>query len=336
MQKRSIRRAQINALLEKLHSLHKLIYAPQKLGTQVDFAPLGDLQNLTLDHIQTVRSAKAALFPPVEELLRYQRSGVETELQDHDLTHIPEQVLFGTRPCDAAAIAPLTAVFTTDDQDAIFAKRLEQTTVISVSCERSDGDCFCTSVGVRPGDTRGSDILLTRLKDDEYLAEIITAKGESLLQLASELFGPEPAESKEAYLAKVEKRFDWEALHGKLAGAFDHPFWLTTSLACLGCGACAYVCPVCSCFDIQDEGLQKKGRRVRSWDSCGLALFTLHASGHNPRAIQSQRWRQRMLHKFSYMPDQLQQLGCVGCGRCSRACPADMNLIEQVENFLSA
>jgi len=336
MQKRSIRRAQINVLLEKLLSLHQVIYAPQKLGNQVDFAPLRDLQDLTLDHIQTVRSAKAALFPPVEELLRYQRAGVETELQDRDLTNLAEQVLFGTRPCDAAAIAPLSAVFTTDDQDAIFARRLERTTVISVSCERSDGDCFCTSVGVGPGDSRGSDLLLTRLQDDEYLAEILTAKGEALLQLAPELFGPEPAESKEAHLAKVQKRFDWEALHDKLAGAFDHPFWLRTALACLGCGACAYVCPVCSCFDIQDEGSQKKGRRLRSWDSCGLALFTLHASGHNPRSIQSQRWRQRMMHKFSYMPDQLQQLGCVGCGRCSRACPADMNLIEQVENVLFA
>ncbi|HQG47178.1 MAG TPA: 4Fe-4S dicluster domain-containing protein, partial [bacterium] len=78
------------------------------------------------------------------------------------------------------------------------------------------------------------------------------------------------------------------------------------------------------------------GTRLRCWDSCGSALFTLHASGHNPRHLQSERWRQRMMHKFSYMPEQLQVPGCVGCGRCLRACPADMNLIEQAQACIAA
>jgi ferredoxin len=87
---------------------------------------------------------------------------------------------------------------------------------------------------------------------------------------------------------------------------------------------------VCSCFDIQDEGTNKKGDRLRCWDSCGFSLFTLHTSGHNPRSTQSERWRQRVMHKFSYMPEQSGMLGCVGCGRCSMSCPADMNLKEQL------
>jgi formate hydrogenlyase subunit 6/NADH:ubiquinone oxidoreductase subunit I len=36
------------------------------------------------------------------------------------------------------------------------------------------------------------------------------------------------------------------------------------------------------------------------------------------------------MHKFSYQPQQYELPGCVGCGRCSRACPADMNLKEQL------
>jgi len=36
------------------------------------------------------------------------------------------------------------------------------------------------------------------------------------------------------------------------------------------------------------------------------------------------------MHKFSYEPDNLGVPGCVGCGRCSRACPTDMNILEHM------
>ena len=102
------------------------------------------------------------------------------------------------------------------------------------------------------------------------------------------------------------------------------------SLRCLGCGACAFVCPTCVCFDIQEEADPNQGERLRCWDSCGFHMFTLHASGHNPRAVQSARWRQRIYHKFSYYPERYDMLGCVGCGKCTRACPVDMNLKEHL------
>jgi len=336
MENRTIQHTQLLALLRRIQELERRLIAPQRKGNQVHFQPATAVEEISFDYIQTALSAKSVLFPPVEELIRYHQDENGIQIDERNVDLIPETVAFGLRPCDAAAVTYLTRQFTGDRPDLLFSKRLEKTTFVTVSCTRADADCFCTSVGVTPGDTRGSDLLLTPLGGETYLAEVLTAKGEALVALAPELFAPAAAVNKEDYLAQVPREFDLEVLRGKLGKAFDSPFWEETSLRCIGCGACTYVCPVCSCFDIQDEGSHKKGTRLRCWDSCGSALFTLHASGHNPRHLQSERWRQRMMHKFSYMPEQLQVPGCVGCGRCLRACPADMNLIEQAQACIAA
>ncbi len=333
MQKQIISAVSLESLLEKLKAAGSDMYVPQKEGEQVHFKPMNGVADIVRDYIQTTRSAKSVLFPPVEQLMRFKRDGVDIVLDDEELSKISQVVLFGVRPCDAAAIASLQAVFTRDYHDVLFATRLERLTIIGVSCVQADGDCFCTSVGLHPGAGQGSDILLTPLQNGGYLAEILTAKGEAIVNQSADLFKPATETEQTVPLAQVAQKFDYSKLHDKLANAFEHPYWQQASLACLGCGACAYVCPICSCFDIQDEGSRNQGHRLRSWDSCGLGLFTLHTSGHNPRHIQSERWRQRVMHKFSYMPDQLQVWGCVGCGRCSRACPADMNLLEQIERL---
>lgn len=327
--------ANLDALLVRLQEMGQRVYTPQKKKQRVDFEPLRDIRDVTHEYVQTTRSAKAVLFPPVEELLRHRRNGDELQVQDRDLSALPRTTVFGVRPCDAAAISAIAAVFTWDYQDALFLKRLENTTIITVACSEADSHCFCTSTGTGPDDTKGSDVVLTRLGNGDYLAEFVTEKGQALQEQTSALWGAAPAVNKSELLAKVEKRFDMPELTKKLESAFDHPVWNEMSLRCLGCGACAYVCPVCSCFDIQDEGTQNRGQRLRCWDACGFDLFTLHTSGHNPRHVQKERWRQRLLHKFSYMPDRLNVSGCVGCGRCSRACPADMNILEQIGQLVS-
>ncbi len=56
----------------------------------------------------------------------------------------------------------------------------------------------------------------------------------------------------------MEKVFDSRQLEKTLTGLFaKEKLWEEQSLRCIGCGACAYVCPTCACFDIQDEGWPK-------------------------------------------------------------------------------
>lgn len=126
---------------------------------------------------------------------------------------------------------------------------------------------------------------------------------------------------------------DLAKIKGWLNDNFESDFWHEISSRCAGCGACAFLCPACHCFDINDEGTEQKGCRRKSWDACGFAKFTNHASGHNPRNVQQNRYRNRIMHKFKYYDDKFSQTLCTGCGRCIRACPVGIDIAGILEDI---
>ena len=325
-----IRKTSLEKLFNSLVGNGKTIVAPKTNGKRTLFENVQTFGEITEDYIVTTNSVKSVVFPRVEKVFSYKKTKESTEITDTSVQTFPEVVLWGTRPCDAAAFIPLTDTFNGDYKDALYNKRRAKVYVLSFSCSQCDAYCFCTSVNGGPGNTAGSDILFTQLSTGDYLAEAVTEKGKQLVTKNQSLFESELSEAKEPNLAKVTTYFNQAEIQAKLQSLFENPVWDEKSRACLGCGSCAYVCPVCSCFDLQDEKHGSKGSRLRCWDSCGFSLFTLHTSGHNPRVTQGARWRQRILHKFLYMPDKSKVAGCVGCGRCSRSCPADINILETV------
>ena len=332
MEKRYINDSSLKSWLSKIKGDGSHIYAPVPKGDKTDFKQIKDIEEISMDHIQTTQSAKAIAFPRTEKLFSFTRDKGDISLQDYDSSIIPETVVFGIHPCDAAGFKPLSAIFNWGTDDLPFNERRKRTTLISVSCNQCDEYCFCTSVNGNPGNTEGSDILLTKINNG-YLIEVITDKGKVRVEKYNDLFGDAPEVNKEDFLANVPVRFSLDELQGKISNMFESEVWKKQSERCLGCGACAFVCPTCACFDIQEDSKGNTGNRLRCWDACGFSLFTVHTSGHNPREVQSQRWRQRLLHKFSYMPERLSVVGCTGCGRCSRACPVDMNICEHLESI---
>ena len=315
----------LNALLDSLIREGKRVVAPRLHSGTPLYAPLAGSGDMNLEEIPR-RSAKEAFFPVCEDILAYEKEGLQVRVKDVDTAAFPETVLVGVHPCDAAAIPVLDAVFSWDYKDEFFLERRRKTTVVGIACTTSDDACFCTAVGLSPSQPKGSDLFLTPLIGGGYACEAHSEKGEALVASHQALFGESGNAEPMAAAAPPAEAFDLKKIKAWLDEHFEDPYWETIATRCAGCGVCAFVCPACHCFDIVDEGTERKGSRRKSWDACGFWKFTQHASGHNPRDLQPKRYRNRIMHKFKYYDDKFGQTLCTGCGRCIRACPVGIDI----------
>jgi sulfhydrogenase subunit beta (sulfur reductase) len=279
--------------------------------------------------VRPANSIKQFIFPRHEVLYGYSVKGKKIELTPAALP-TREQVIVGARPCDAAALAILDDVFNWDFKDEFYNRRRELTTVVTIACREYDEFCFCTSIGSSPADARGSDVVLVPLDGERFEVRCLTEKGKRLFAGATTQSAEEAAISQGPPV-----KFDLDAVGRFLAGGYEQPEWKDDTRRCLGCGACAFTCPTCHCFDIVDEGTASGGVRARNWDACQFSMFTLHASGHNPRSDQGQRQRQRIHHKFQIYPEKFGEILCTGCGNCSRNCPVAMGVLPVLEEIAS-
>lgn len=333
MKQQFLSQSDLTAIVAKLVGANVPVFAPVVRATGVEYAAIRQLDDAKFD-AQPLRSLKEFFLPTTEIVLHYKRTHEGVEIQEISTKFNPRVVL-GALPCDAAGVDVLDKVMGWDYRDELWFGRREATTIVSMMCRAMDANCFCTATGLGPDSTRGADVLLTKVEGG-YLAEAFSAKGETFLAntpgaTASEKVVSEAASAKQAARGRVQTSLPnlREALPEWLSKNFTNDIWKTAALRCHGCGLCASVCPTCHCFDIVDEHENaSEGVRRRNWDSCQTAKFTVHSSGHNPRQSQMERYRQRIMHKFSVYPTRFDDLLCSGCGRCSRLCPGGQNLPE--------
>jgi len=327
---KQIKKSKLPELIEQLKKDYDLI-GPCKDGDLVLYRKLEKDELPFLGFKNSIKSPKELFFPQTEEILRF-RGFIDRRIPEAIEEKVKKRIVIGMRPCDIQSLLIIDKLFINDDYvDSFYDKLRENTLIIGFGCSNPASSCFCTSLGGGPFIAKGSDVFMVDIGQG-YLLEHVSEKGKKLIEQL-----PEASEDMIAMKQDIEKKasksissIDVEAIPEKLKTLFENPIWEEISERCLGCGVCTYLCPTCHCFDIQDEVVDNKGRRVRNWDSCMFPIFTLHGSGHQPREFRYQRMRQRIMHKFNYYRKNFGVIACSGCGRCVAQCPVNIDVREVI------
>lgn len=296
---------------------------------------------ITWEYKSTVLPPKKFFFPQDEVILEYTADGKPAaKIAAKPL------VLLGVRPCDLNALKMLYEAFADDHGDPNYLAKHEQTIVIGIDCKKiCDKDAFCFKVAAQ--DAKGGyDIMLYELASG-YAGKVVTTKGRAFINnylMTEQAQGDEIAsfQREKALGFSQEQPFKELARFPEIfANNKRHPVWEEEGSRCLSCGSCIMVCPTCYCFDVKDEWQLnlKKGERVRTWDACMLSAFATVGSGENFRHSATARLHHRIDRKFNFLMKKHGQSVCVGCGRCVRACLAEISpkkiaaAIEQEEKY---
>lgn len=331
----------IDAWLERLAREAEVFVPTRSQGGDVILAPLalGEGQaERVVDYIRLAESPKRIFMPQMDDLVRFEKNRGEAVLDAQD------RILFGLRPCDAAAIAILDEFFSRDYPDPHYLARRSSMRLIVAACPESQESCFCISTQTGPVAINGFDVQLFDL-GEIHLAQVGSEEGQKLIEQGGELFS-DPGDDAERRLdefrrkaeASQQVRLDLSRVREIIrSGSEGEDFWEKVADRCFMCGGCAYLCPTCSCYNIADVATAAgEGLRQRLWDTCVLGGFTREASGHNPRERQSTRCAFRYLHKLGGPDSVVRPIRCVGCGRCVNACISRLGMIRVVQELLEA
>jgi len=302
----------------------RILVAPVQVQGSTLFQPVSKVEEIAFDFGNTTLSPKGWFLPSTEVLFSVQSNDGQPKLVP--ATVEKDAVIFGMRPCDARGIALLDAPLLREPGDTLYQERRARTSIIGLSCRHVQPECFCTSVGSAPNDPNHVDILLTEIENG-YLVQVITEKGKALLPEAlaeSEETLPPPLEPQAVPVKEVTLA---------IRELFNNPYWERLADRCLHCNICAYVCPTCYCFDVRDYSNKGNLERVRSWDSCQAPGFSQIAGGYDLRTTKGARLRQRFYHKLLYFPEQFGAVACVGCGRCVKSCPVNIDIREVMSDL---
>ncbi|MEN3186012.1 MAG: 4Fe-4S dicluster domain-containing protein [Atribacterota bacterium] len=281
--------------------------------------------------LRVVKTPKEVVFPEWEEVYRFSfqdRSWKLTETAGNDSTL---RFLF-LLPCEAKAVVEvLDGNFLKKDYvDKNYWQRRKNLRLVILGCSTMPETCFCSLVGGSPLWRDKESIFVFPFQERLYVENDDLALFEEGKRIDAEqrkalMFAEEELKAK--LPPSLPPDFPQ-----KLYAHFEETIWKELTWRCINCGACTFLCPTCYCFDLSVDG-RLQGLALKTWDSCMFPKFTLHASSHNPRPTGKERVRQRVMHKFSYLPLREGYYGCVGCGICREICPVNWDIREVVERM---
>ncbi|MBU1699865.1 MAG: 4Fe-4S dicluster domain-containing protein [Candidatus Eisenbacteria bacterium] len=307
------------------------VYAPRRKGqSSYVFAPVDDPNDVVLDYPRTLHSVKKYFLPPREELLNF---NLKANSYGQPEIETANAIMLGVHSYDMHAVLRLDYNLAKGNKERNYFARRQGTLFIGVSFS-PDKFHFSGSLGISPYDTTGFDLFLYKV-DKGFALEIITAMGEKLLSGFDlpALGVPLPPHGEFQQHIYVPQ--------SKLSEVFDHSqenaVWEEEAARCVSCGTCNMVCPTCYCFDVEDEVDVRvvEGTRNRRWDACMLRDFTEVAGGEVFRHKSAARQRHRVYRKFKYISDHTGEPWCVGCGRCTAYCTANISIVSIVNRLVN-
>ncbi|HUI22887.1 MAG TPA: 4Fe-4S dicluster domain-containing protein [Nitrososphaerales archaeon] len=299
---------------------------------------LGKEAPLVFSSVNGPDSPKRYLHPADVELSRLIDGGgcIESVSGFHSNR---KYAFFGIRPCDLRAVGVMDRTMLMPGfEDRVYSALRNGAIFIVVNCTRAGENCFCASMGTGPGAESGYDVSITELP--EVLLVDVPKRSASLFQ-GIELKPATKAELRageemvQRARDQMGRRIAEQDPSKQMYAAMDSPAWGRVAERCLSCGNCTMVCPTCFCNTVIDRNDLRDGSvsRVRVWDSC-LSKDFVYSAGGNPRLQRMSRYRQFVMHKFAYWPDEFGTYGCVGCGRCITWCPVGIDIAETVNSVL--
>jgi ferredoxin len=286
----------------------------------------------TLGSYRQTDPLKALFFPAREFIGRWK--------SDSSREPMPECIVFGVKNCDLSSLGIFDHVFLNGvAKDPYYAQAREKTILVATDCSDHLDVCFCPAVGERPYAESGFDINIAETPGG-CVIENGTERGARLLESVQPMLVEAGPELLEALRAQREKHYgelvESCAAHGlkpdtdlqaAVEGSFESELWSDFAEDCVECGACNLICCTCHCFLLAD-GLGADGipARTKLWDACLYNGFAVTAGGGTPRPFRAERLRNRFDKKFIFFPQTLGRYACDGCGRCTEACIAKIDI----------
>jgi sulfhydrogenase subunit beta (sulfur reductase) len=324
-----------HAFLQKI-SCEVDVFVPVERGVHIEYA-LFDPVTLT------IRYNKPLPVTPVKTFFLPVKENVILGLNNHR-----KRMIVGIPACDLKGLELLDEIYLDEAYpDPFYKRNRENTILIGTDCLEISQNCHCTSYGVDPTPAVHADANLIAL-NGLIMIMAKSSKGKDLIhELRQEYPDARPdgsfLEETEKRRSRVReqlqqqnKRLPDYATTGELIKNSDGSFWLKQADTCVSCGACAAICPTCSCFLLIDRpGFDK----VRQLDSCQYPGFEKIAAGEDPLQKKHVRFRNRYMCKYVWKPEKFSAQACTGCGRCIDCCIGNINknkiFTEMTESFIN-
>ncbi len=308
---------------------NRTVFLPMKRedGEHV-FAEATDGAEIDLDYTTTILPAKEFFLPAIEDIFVFDKKTNKLKAEEK-----PKEIILFINGRDAEALVQLDEIMKKPNEDYFYSQKRKSATIIAVI---NDASSALPSYGI--------DLIFEKMNAEEYKAHALTAKGKRLTEnklfyetkdMKSEI---QPREKPMEKLRQI--LLDPELLADAIEWSWKNEteFWDKLAEKCVECGICAYVCPLCYCFSMEDS-CKLDGKtcvKTRKWAACTLPEFAKISGGYNFHKIKQRNYNW-YYHKFVRGYREYGKSLCVACGRCQKYCPARIDieqvLTERVNNY---